>query len=102
MIRRPPRSTLFPYTTLFRSDAEGLHRGHQEAGHHAQEGQPGGGLGSSSSHGLWEVWGAGLPCPGRGGGGRLAEHTAELQSRPYFVCRFLLVKKKHFASPVSS
>src|SRR5947209_14875587 len=74
MLRRPPRSTLFPYTTLFRSHGCGLH-----------------------------------PAPGRtlprktrrtGGqihplrGGRSEEHTSELQSRQYLVCRLLLEKKK--------
>src|SRR5258707_6084122 len=72
MIRRPPRSTLFPYTTLFRS------RGRNSRG------------------------GLGL---GRGGGGdlllpqlverdRSEEHTSELQSRQYLVCRLLLAKTK--------
>src|SRR5205809_1867004 len=69
MIRRPPRSTLFPYTTLFRSQSfvnqndygEGLHRRH------------------------------GLP---RLHGERSEEHTSELQSRLHLVCRLLLEKKK--------
>src|SRR3712207_9009199 len=102
MIRRPPRSTLFPYTTLFRSEGgpvllvrdaarrvpardlavrahlrahaevQGaalalLHLGRQEPGAHALGG------------------GDGLPD-------RLGEHTSELQSRPYLVCRLLLEK----------
>src|SRR5476651_2211798 len=68
MIRRPPRSTLFPYTTLFRSWA----------------GAPG--QGSSCDH----------HGQGRSGCGdiRSEEHTSELQSRQYLVCRLLLEKKK--------
>src|SRR5437762_10366515 len=66
MIRRPPRSTLFPYTTLFRSDAARTR-----------------------------------VCPGQAGRdripagwGRSEEHTSELQSPMYLVCRLLLEKKK--------
>src|SRR3712207_7445004 len=95
MIRRPPRSTLFPYTTLFRSE---------------------------------EAFEVGLPCGGTvhvfvdrfepdllpeirdsvaeerplalavRGAGRSEEHTSELQSRQYFVCRLLLEKKKTSSS----
>src|SRR3989442_7456835 len=77
MIRRPPRSTLFPYTTLFRSRAPGrppqldwlrrlvldrkIRLGHRRGSR----------------------------------GGRSEEHTSELQSRPHLVCRLLLEKKKH-------
>src|SRR3712207_6958083 len=84
MIRRPPRSTLFPYTTLFRS------RPDQRPGH--------GGV-----HGRRRVpvdlrlparGRRRLPEPPRGGGGRSEEHTSELQSRQYLVCRLLLEKKK--------
>src|SRR5262245_64686260 len=74
MIRRPPRSTLFPYTTLFRS-------------HHAP----------------WRFVSR-LPAPGSGrlscprcplaAGGRSEEHTSELQSLRHLVCRLLLEKKK--------
>src|SRR5258707_11039835 len=91
MIRRPPRSTLFPYTTLFRSHlgeqlvagrvAERLvdvaQPGHVELqdGHHL--------AGSAHLHGLFE-----------GIDHRSEEHTSELQSRQYLVCRLLLEKKK--------
>src|SRR5438105_8135004 len=69
MIRRPPRSTLFPYTTLFRSRG-GCRRpaGRLHHPHH---------LG-----------------PGAAGGRRSEEHTSELQSRVDLVCRLLLEKKK--------
>src|SRR5438034_3978188 len=85
MLRRPPRSTLFPYTTLFRSPGWGA--GARLAGsgrprqggrvdHHA--GDPAGGSAA-----------AGLP-----GSGRSEEHTSELQSHSDLVCRLLLEKKK--------
>src|SRR5215216_7166721 len=66
MIRRPPRSTLFPYTTLFRSDQD--HR------------NPVAVLGAQ---------------PGVGVHVRSEEHTSELQSPDHLVCRLLLEKKKH-------
>src|SRR5947209_15334077 len=72
MIRRPPRSTLFPYTTLFRSMFLGL-------------GRPAGDvLGFALLMGL----GVGVMFA------RSEEHTSELQSRQYLVCRLLLEKKK--------
>src|SRR3712207_7760777 len=80
MIRRPPRSTLFPYTTLFRS------------------GRGFGAAGSLGVHG--NRWGV-LPLRRsreRGCGRRSRrseEHTSELQSRQYLVCRLLLEKKKN-------
>src|SRR3712207_7789066 len=73
MIRRPPRSTLFPYTTLFRSRTKGL--------------------GPASSLVLCPFISSFRRC-GRGRGGRSEEHTSELQSRQYLVCRLLLEKKK--------
>src|SRR3712207_7734125 len=93
MIRRPPRSTLFPYTTLFRSSVT---------------------VASPRAVGTCSAWwtpgaeDAGCPHPlcgprrsdrgsSRGGGCRRArseEHTSELQSRQYLVCRLLLEKKK--------
>src|SRR2546426_3197693 len=74
MIRRPPRSTLFPYTTLFRS-----HRGHRELGSPVEE------VGE-----LREGRRAEHPEPGH----RSEEHTSELQSPCNLVCRLLLEKKK--------
>src|SRR5687767_15560474 len=79
MIRRPPRSTLFPYTTLFRSRAEQ---------------QPRRIVGIELERRV-ELRG---PSPGQGRGGvgavRSEEHTSELQSLAYLVCRLLLEKKK--------
>src|SRR3712207_7081635 len=75
MIRRPPRSTLFPYTTLFRSQDE-------EAGNRPQAGH--GADRCRSALSLVQV--AHLL--------RSEEHTSELQSRQYLVCRLLLEKKK--------
>src|SRR3712207_8371595 len=94
MIRRPPRSTLFPYTTLFRSDAA-VHLGRvdPDQAHAPDPGQP-----QRVAVGVLRDAGLGLSAaaPGaRGGGGlRSEEHTSELPSRPYLVCRLLLVKKK--------
>src|SRR5258708_24116625 len=72
MIRRPPRSTLFPYTTLFRSRSSAWsaarRSGQERAGSGASERQP-------ASH-------------------RSEEHTSELQSPDHLVCRLLLEKKK--------
>src|SRR5690348_17861368 len=79
MIRRPPRSTLFPYTTLFRSGVAGP--AHPDIGRGA----------------------VGLACVAaravrvlrlKGGLGRSEEHTSELQSPVHLVCRLLLEKKK--------
>src|SRR5690554_7614121 len=90
MIRRPPRSTLFPYTTLFRSDANShglnepgelrrpallLYVRHQDgSGRHK-------GNGRKHPNQECEI-------------SRSEEHTSELQSRPHLVCRLLLEKKK--------
>src|SRR2546425_5554804 len=83
MIRRPPRSTLFPYTTLFRS----RHRDHVavvgDAGQHAAV------QGLEALH----VGDIGVE-PAREIHGRSEEHTSELQSLAYLVCRLLLEKKK--------
>src|SRR3712207_7291711 len=94
MIRRPPRSTLFPYTTLFRSP-RGEHRGHaidrgpegrlhEQRGRHAQ--LPRGGTTRRRRALRLRLE--------RGHDHRSEEHTSELQSRQYLVCRLLLEKKK--------
>src|SRR3712207_6971242 len=83
MIRRPPRSTLFPYTTLFRS---GRRTGRVErAVHEAPLQRPV----------VGDVGGE----EGRRLGARSEEHTSELQSRQYLVCRLLLEKKKNTHLP---
>src|SRR5438874_6418394 len=92
MLRRPPSSTLFPYTTLFRSGGARLpdDRGCQDCA-------------ERDSTGAAQQ---GPACDGRGGhlegssrpshaGPRSEEHTSELQSRRDLVCRLLLEKKKH-------
>src|SRR2546430_10373611 len=78
MIRRPPRSTLFPYTTLFRSSRHGY----------------------GEVDGLARLNGERGPLhldaeAARRRGGRSEEHTSELQSQSNLVCRLLLEKKKH-------
>src|SRR5689334_24613646 len=76
MIRRPPRSTLFPYTTLFRSRRRVGQRGSGGARHEQRRGE----RGSSRAH----------PASLRS-----EEHTSELQSQFHLVCRLLLEKKKN-------
>src|SRR3712207_7472502 len=101
MIRRPPRSTLFPYTTLFRSGCT-----------RASEGV--------SAFALWPLWSRRTERPDTGQrratprhcqnasvsgtdrSGRSEEHTSELQSRQYLVCRLLLEKKKNTITQFSS
>src|SRR3712207_6929553 len=90
MIRRPPRSTLFPYTTLFRSaGAEPL--GELRLGESAV-------LPGVPDQRPDPVHGAGLVRRGAGRVERSEEHTSELQSRQYLVCRLLLEKKKLVAA----
>src|SRR3712207_8365962 len=98
MIRRPPRSTLFPYTTLFRSEAErGVLEQHHELGDEHWEHAPGGLREQHQRHDLRlahaeSVGGFALTAVHRQD--RSEEHTSELQSRQYLVCRLLLEKKK--------
>src|SRR3712207_7891159 len=90
MIRRPPRSTLFPYTTLFRSVPG-------DAARRGARGVDEGPDGARAAHGAAGPRGRRHRGePGRDGGdrGRSEEHTSELQSRQYLVCRLLLEKKK--------
>src|SRR2546429_5222599 len=82
MIRRPPRSTLFPYTTLFRSVIRG-------AGEVSGVGEAGG-VGARDVPRIR----SGLDVDGL----RSEEHTSELQSRLHLVCRLLLEKKKNTRS----
>src|SRR2546425_2946489 len=81
MIRRPPRSTLFPYTTLFRSQRRGAPRARHPLDRRARRGRhresrPG----AARRHAARD---------------RSEEHTSELQSLAYLVCRLLLEKKKN-------
>src|SRR3712207_7088954 len=100
MIRRPPRSTLFPYTTLFRSvgqvgvaaqqglavgRAAGLDLLEIDGEHVVEPALAIGGVGAAVGHGL---------PPALRLEPRSEEHTSELQSRQYLVCRLLLVIKK--------
>src|SRR2546425_6292739 len=97
MIRRPPRSTLFPYTTLFRSAALGVALAQDE---------------QDPTDSLWRAARRALnrgdyataanlygdlarTYPNSSRAGRSEEHTSELQSLAYLVCRLLLEKKKH-------
>src|SRR2546422_5927113 len=90
MIRRPPRSTLFPYTTLFRShDASDDDRAGRGAGDDGDGGRRPGHAGPGGGH----SGGVELHA-GRRGEFRSEEHTSELQSRLHLVCRLLLEKKK--------
>src|SRR2546422_1414404 len=92
MIRRPPRSTLFPYTTLFRSLRVELRVGSapDEARFYARVRRQV--VGDPDVHlGRREAAGRGAA---RGGVERSEEHTSELQSRLHLVCRLLLEKKK--------
>src|SRR3712207_6926148 len=83
MIRRPPRSTLFPYTTLFRSCPMRRRSERQGLGAPRDLGVP---VAAQGLHG-----GARQRVVGAE---RSEEHTSELQSRQYLVCRLLLEKKK--------
>src|SRR3989442_10701073 len=86
MIRRPPRSTLFPYTTLFRSMLScPLKR--PIGSKHRPSRRP-----SPPAGSVRHLSGTGLSTPGSA---RSEEHTSELQSRPHLVCRLLLEKKKN-------
>src|SRR3712207_8490820 len=93
MIRRPPRSTLFPYTTLFRSrvehDCSRGEDGRQERGGPAAPALRWDGVHRTRSSVTTNSCECGLAPPTRS-----EEHTSELQSRQYIVCRLLLEKKK--------
>src|SRR3712207_7485048 len=97
MIRRPPRSTLFPYTTLFRS-GEPCVRCPPEARSSPMKVSPGF---MRAMNTAWLAWLPELACTlanrqsnRRQTRSRSEEHTSELQSRQYLVCRLLLEKKK--------
>src|SRR5689334_24375657 len=79
MIRRQPRSTLFPYTTLFRSVRIRVDASRTRGGLRP----------------IWPYFGADEPSYAYMRDGRSEEHTSELQSQFHLVCRLLLEKKKH-------
>src|SRR2546429_6065246 len=95
MIRRPPRSTLFPYTTLFRSGLLAVwsretvrHAKHSKRRRHQHRSVDAAGFSEGEK-------------AQRQKGGRSEEHTSELQSRLHLVCRLLLEKKKKQTNSVS-
>src|SRR3712207_7879588 len=95
MIRRPPRSTLFPYTTLFRSNRDRFVRQLQDyCRHPCITGQ---GIGvretADATAQIFRELGADTRLIETDGAPRSEEHTSELQSRQYLVCRLLLEKK---------
>src|SRR3989442_12050788 len=90
MIRRPPRSTLFPYTTLFRSLAFMQNPPPIEIGGHLTKAQYQFTLQSPNTQELYPASNLFLQKMRT----RSEEHTSELQSRPHLVCRLLLEKKK--------
>src|SRR2546430_8855628 len=96
MIRRPPRSTLFPYTTLFRSrrvlrqDRQGQRLGQREPARILAE------IDEARRRGALDVAAVGHEVEVRLHDVRSEEHTSELQSQSNLVCRLLLEKKKLF------
>src|SRR3712207_8693277 len=102
MIRRPPRSTLFPYTTLFRSVPEsgtsGVTVDPDDPDIEVSEVEVPGEEGMVTAYQAWpngEGPFAAILLIHENRGLRSEEHTSELQSRQYLVCRLLLEKKKH-------
>src|SRR5690348_17850402 len=91
MIRRPPRSTLFPYTTLFRSGVAAVRRHAATPRHPRGDGPPERCLDPPVSR---RQWAAGAGRAVAGPRQRSEEHTSELQSPVHLVCRLLLEKKK--------
>src|SRR5437879_11504760 len=87
MLRRPPTSTLFPYTTLFRSDAGATSGSTRPTS--SRDSSPGRRTSTSDSSSRTITSSSSAPAPVRS-----EEHTSELQSPMYLVCRLLLEKKK--------
>src|SRR3712207_8765933 len=98
MIRRPPRSTLFPYTTLFRSRRLGAADCQSCRASLRQHRQDGGVAGGSRCKSAGATAGELDQIIGF----RSEEHTSELQSRQYLVCRLLLEKKNYNYSKLSA
>src|SRR3712207_8719893 len=101
MIRRPPRSTLFPYTTLFRSrtdDGTRLVGGSDVGGDHPE------GADVEGTRNVFRLVGRNTNEGSDAGferHDRSEEHTSELQSRQYLVCRLLLEKKKKISIQIA-
>src|SRR3712207_7900511 len=91
MIRRPPRSTLFPYTTLFRSTSASVYQGASVNLYGPNNFLVGTGIVGSNGQVVFNNVTSGVPYTVQ----RSEEHTSELQSRQYLVCRLLLVKKNN-------
>src|SRR2546427_4694673 len=89
MIRRPPRSTLFPYTTLFRSRHQG--RLCRSEGRQKERRR----IDAEHAARARVLAGSGQELETQSGRGRSEEHTSELQSQSNLVCRLLLEKKKN-------
>src|SRR2546422_8078921 len=100
MIRRPPRSTLFPYTTLFRStdkkDKKDNHIWHWEWGDRAATDRA---FAAADVTVKQDIYIPRIHVASIETCGRSEEHTSELQSRLHLVCRLLLEKKKHQTAP---
>src|SRR3712207_7688302 len=98
MIRRPPRSTLFPYTTLFRSDRPSAASARRFSPPRRERGRRGRYRPRRGERRFrnFQISGEKLPNPLT----RSEEHTSELQSRQYLVCRLLLEKKNHTFSRI--
>src|SRR3712207_7089271 len=93
MIRRPPRSTLFPYTTLFRSRVAGEMNMRDQPATRANLHMRTDDAERANQHVIRDL-GSPVDDRRRVNGRRSEEHTSELQSRQYLVCRLLLEKKK--------
>src|SRR3712207_7523955 len=91
MIRQPPKSTLFPYTTLFRSFIQGVGGGAIPPVAYVAIGRT---LPERLRPAMFAMLSTAWILPGVFGPARSEEHTSELQSRQYLVCRLLLEKKK--------
>src|SRR3712207_8732062 len=99
MIRRPPRSTLFPYTTLFRSCLLRPQWDSRLCAERVGEGSP---MNTLELEGVTKHFGALAAIKNVSFSVRSEEHTSELQSRQYLVCRLLLEKKKQKKSNLLS